>query len=324
MNETELTKGCPKCGRVIGEDVDVCPYCGYKFADINAYFAKMSEEKFDSTGKYAGILKRIIALFTDVFFVGGLFIIIITLLLNFSNLNVPNYSFLIIFGVIFFVYKLLMEGMSSSTIGKKVVGIEVSTLTENEIGFKESIIRNIAIIFDFITLGIGFLMIAFSKNNVALHDVIAKTLVINSKEEVANDDYAPGAVRLIAFILDCAILYGLIYLIGLGFDYIDENFILPIYIYKYLYNIEIILDVFLVLVYFSGLESGSRGASIGKRLTGMRIETLDGKRMGMFKAFIRTLCIIIEVLTFGYLLCMVTNKKQTLKDKIVGTKVIRI
>ena len=324
MNGSELTKGCPKCGRVIGEEVEICPYCGYKFAEINAYFSKVADEKFNVTGKYAGILKRVIAFLTDVVFLGGISLIILAITLCFMDIVIPPYLYLIIFLILLLLYKILMEGFFGATIGKKLVGIEVVTKTESKISIKESIIRNLSLILDVITLGIGFFMIAFTKDKVALHDIVAKTLVVNSYEETENDSYAPGAIRLVAFVIDIAIIYGLIYLIGMGFDYIEANYILSDRVSSNIPIIEFTLSVVIALFYFIILETGSRGASIGKRFTGIKIETLAGDRMGFFRAFIRTLCLSVEILTFGYMLCAFTNKKQTLKDKIVGTKVNRI
>lgn len=324
MNNSELTKGCPKCGRVIGEEVEICPYCGYKFAEINAYFSKAADEKFNTVGKYAGLLKRIIAFLTDVVFLGGICLIILAITICFLDVVIPPYLYLIIFLIILFIYKIIMEGCFSASIGKKLVGIEVVTKTENKIGFKESLIRNFSLILDVLTLGIGFIMIAFTRDKVALHDIVAKTLVINSNEETVNDSYAPGAIRLVAFAIDIAIIYGLIYLVKMGFDYIEANYILSDRFSSIIPIAEFSISVIIALFYFVILETGSRGASIGKRLTGIKVETLDGERMKFFRALIRTLCLSVEVLTFGYMLCAFTNKKQTLKDKIVGTKVNRI
>ncbi len=324
MNGSELTKGCPKCGRVIGDEVEICPYCGYKFAEINAYFSKVADEKFNVTGKYAGLLKRIIAFLTDVVFIGGVSLIVLAITLCLMDFVIPPYLYLITFLLVLLIYKILMEGFFSATIGKKLVGIEVVTRLENKISIKESIVRNLSLLLDVITLGIGFIMIAFTKDKVALHDVVAKTLVVNSNEETVNDSYAPGAIRLVAFAIDIAIVYGLIYLIGMGFDYIESNYILSDRVSSNIPVIEFTISLVIAILYFVMLETGSRGASIGKRLTGIKIETLDGDRMGFFRALIRTLCLSIEILTFGYMLCAFTNKKQTLKDKIVGTKVNRI
>lgn len=38
-------KGCPKCGRAVDGNLNNCPYCGYKFAELNIMYEKAIMEK---------------------------------------------------------------------------------------------------------------------------------------------------------------------------------------------------------------------------------------------------------------------------------------
>jgi len=324
MNEQGLSRGCPKCGRIVDISGDICPHCGYKFSELNEYFKKMEKEKFNTVdSKYAGFLKRTIAFLTDIIFVT----LICLLFISFSIImqyDFENYIYVMFIIAIFWIYKIAFEGIISATIGKKLVGIKVTTLTEEKINIGKALLRNLCITLDVITSGIGIVMMLFNKKSMALHDVVSKTLVINSEETLEIDDYAPGIIRILAFAIDIAVLYGIAYLINMGVDYIEGNYIMSIELSQNIKTIEIWSIAIISFFYFVLFESGSSGSSIGKKIFGIRIKTLHGNRMSTFVAIIRTICLFIEIITFGFMLCLITNKKQTLKDRIVDTKVIRI
>lgn len=324
MNEQILARGCPKCGRSVDMANDTCPHCGYKFKELNDYFKKMEKGKFDTVGsKYAGLLKRMIAFLIDFVLVTLICLIFISFGII-MQYNYENYMYIVFIVVVFWVYKIILEGTLSVTIGKKLTGIQVVTIAEEKIGFVKSLLRNFSMIFNVLTLGIGIIMILFNKKSMALHDIISKTIVINAEESLEFDDYAPGVIRLVAFAIDIAILYGIAYLINLGVNYIEGNYIMSVELSQNIKTIEKILICAISFFYFVLFESGSGRSTIGKKMLGMRIETLNGEKMNILLATIRTICLFIEIITFGFMLCLVTNKKQTLKDRIVDTKVIRI
>ncbi len=64
------------------------------------------------------------------------------------------------------------------TIGKRIVGIRVSSQDGGRVTFGKATIRHFSKILSSIILGIGFLMIFFTKKRQALHDKIAHTVVI--------------------------------------------------------------------------------------------------------------------------------------------------
>lgn len=74
----------------------------------------------------------------------------------------------------------LEAGPWQATLGKRAMGLAVSDETGGRIGWGKSIGRNISKLFisNFVTLGIGSLIAAFTDRKQALHDMIAGTVVV--------------------------------------------------------------------------------------------------------------------------------------------------
>lgn len=71
-----------------------------------------------------------------------------------------------------------------STVGKKVVGIEVvDILSLGDLSLKQAIIRFFSYGLSYALFGCGFLMALVHPEKLALHDVIAKTISIKSKKK---------------------------------------------------------------------------------------------------------------------------------------------
>lgn len=67
-----------------------------------------------------------------------------------------------------------------ATPGKMALGIEITTVDGDSIGFGRALLRYVGYLASTITLLIGFLMIAFTRQKRGLHDYIAGTVVIKS------------------------------------------------------------------------------------------------------------------------------------------------
>ena len=78
-------------------------------------------------------------------------------------------------------------------------------------------------------------------------------------------------------------------------------------------------------LYFAFFESGGWQATPGKRLMGLRVTDLAGKRISFARATGRWLSKILSssILYIGFILVGLTDKKQGLHDKIVDTLVLR-
>ncbi|MGH9737938.1 MAG: RDD family protein [Candidatus Acidiferrales bacterium] len=77
--------------------------------------------------------------------------------------------------------------------------------------------------------------------------------------------------------------------------------------------------------YFALLESSALQASVGKRVLGIYVTDITGKRISFARATGRYFAMIISTLTFGigYLMAAFTPKKQMLHDIIAESLVLK-
>jgi len=84
----------------------------------------------------------------------------------------------------------------------------------------------------------------------------------------------------------------------------------------------------LLLVTYYGVLEGLFGATVGKRLAGLRVTDLEGRRIGPQAAVVRNLARLLDILPFGYLLggilTLTTRQHQRLGDRLAGTIVVPI
>lgn len=87
-------------------------------------------------------------------------------------------AWLVVTFVPFLYWPVLESSPWQATIGKRVMGLEVTDLDGNRLSFLRAFLRSLAKIISSIPLGIGFLIAAFTARKQALHDIIVKTLVV--------------------------------------------------------------------------------------------------------------------------------------------------
>ena len=145
------------------------------------------------TYTYAGFWWRLLAYFIDgiivyvLTFIPSLIIFVpLSILSSYSN----NYGYKLIFslftiiislliGLLVFCYNAWFESSKyQATPGKMLLGIIVTDETGNRVSFKKALLRNISKVISGLIIYIGFIMAAFTEKNQALHDIIAKTLVL--------------------------------------------------------------------------------------------------------------------------------------------------
>ncbi|MFN4226659.1 MAG: RDD family protein [Candidatus Ratteibacteria bacterium] len=94
-----------------------------------------------------------------------------------------TFIFLIIFFLIFSLYKILVVGRFGASLGKMIVGIKIVDENGNKISFKTAFIREVIVkqiiypIFNFISF-FGYLWAIWDKRKQTWHDKIARTIVI--------------------------------------------------------------------------------------------------------------------------------------------------
>jgi uncharacterized RDD family membrane protein YckC len=131
--------------------------------------------------EYAGFWRRVGAALID-----GLLIGIVTSPIYVAIGGDPDDRSAAVLGTVYpilalaqWLYFALMESSSrQATLGKMAIGIRVTDLDGNRIGFGKATGRYFAKFLSALILGIGYLMAAFTEKKQALHDILAGTLVV--------------------------------------------------------------------------------------------------------------------------------------------------
>jgi uncharacterized RDD family membrane protein YckC len=125
---------------------------------------------------YAPFWKRVVAVLIDGLLIG--------VPLNLITLSVANSETgSMIFSLIgILVYWFYFAGLESSekqaTIGKQAMGLKVTDMEGHPISFGKATGRHFGKILSSLILGIGYIMAAFTDKKQALHDIMAKALVV--------------------------------------------------------------------------------------------------------------------------------------------------
>jgi uncharacterized RDD family membrane protein YckC len=135
--------------------------------------------------EYGGFWARFVALVLDNAIV---FIIMLAMLLPLgmvvATIGMESLTDVVAWLVVTFVPFLYWPVLESSrwqaTFGKRIMGLEVTDLDGNRLGFLRALLRSLAKIISSIPFGIGFLIAAFTARKQALHDIIVKTLVVRT------------------------------------------------------------------------------------------------------------------------------------------------
>ena len=155
MTSAAATTFCPSCGQSAPADAGFCSGCGRVLTAV----------------VYAGFWIRFAAYIIDAII---LFIVNIALIVVLGQFG----SFVSI--AVGIVYAVGFWTALGATPGKMAVGIEITTVDGESIGFGKALLRYIGYFVSAITLLIGFLMIAFTGQKRGLHDYIAGTVVIKT------------------------------------------------------------------------------------------------------------------------------------------------
>lgn len=150
---------CPTCARVLESGTRFCGWCDQPTA----------------TGvEYAGFWIRCGAYLID-----GLVLGLFNLLVGLATEDVSQAQLLqIAFGAIYMVGFWVADG---ATPGKKVFGLRVQMVNGEPIGIGAGLLRYVGYYVSGLTLGIGFLMVAFTPEKRGLHDYIAGTVVVRQR-----------------------------------------------------------------------------------------------------------------------------------------------
>ncbi|MCM8766502.1 MAG: RDD family protein [Candidatus Omnitrophica bacterium] len=156
--------------------------------------------------KYANLFFRLLALIIDIFIFWCIYSITFRIFFPFANpdyfenlinnfysgkidfsdafvIIIKTFIFLVIFFLIFSLYKILVVGKFGASLGKMIVGIKILDENGNRISFRTAFIREVVVkqiiypIFFFISF-LGYLWAIWDKRKQTWHDKIARTIVI--------------------------------------------------------------------------------------------------------------------------------------------------
>lgn len=134
----------------------------------------------DSNISYAGFWKRFIALIVDVIIIVIPSAFISVPFMSGAPQGDPGaYANLIAFMVGWIYYASMESSKKQATLGKMLLGIKVTGMDGERIGFGKATGRHFGKIISGAILWIGYIMAAFTEKKQALHDKMAGCLVIN-------------------------------------------------------------------------------------------------------------------------------------------------
>jgi len=139
-------------------------------------------------GNYAGGVTRLVAFAADVGASWGLFTLGLAGLTFAINLvtgkqvNLASRQILALVAIIIweFVYFAYQWSLGGKTMGMALLGIRVVATDGDPITPRQAVIRTITLPLSFLILGLGFIGILLNKDRHALHDRLAKTVVVYS------------------------------------------------------------------------------------------------------------------------------------------------
>jgi uncharacterized RDD family membrane protein YckC len=139
-------------------------------------------------GNYAGGVTRLVAFAADIGASWGLFTLGVAGLAFAINLvsgkqvNLASRQIIALIAILIweFVYFAYQWSLGGKTIGMALLGIRVVATDGDPITPRQAVIRTLTLPLSFLLLGLGFIGILLNKDRHALHDRLAKTVVVYS------------------------------------------------------------------------------------------------------------------------------------------------
>ena len=170
---------CPRCSSVNEPGTTFCYSCGLPLDE----FGGAAPQAANAVGRPAGFWIRLLAWVMDTAILAGVQLILLTVL---PGTSIESYytdetfwttpdSLMAIVGALYYTV-----GVSafSTTPGKRALGIYVLRVDGKKVGFLRAFCRFLASDLSGLILGIGYLMIGFSRDKRGLHDHICDTVVV--------------------------------------------------------------------------------------------------------------------------------------------------
>ncbi len=123
-------------------------------------------------------------------------------------------AYLIPIGMQMVYYAWFHSGERQATLGKRAIGIKVTGMQGERISFARGVGRYFAFLLGGFTVGIGYVMAAFTERKQALHDMVASTYVVDQwayTDHPERQDETLGTLTKVILGLSIA-LYALVFL----------------------------------------------------------------------------------------------------------------
>lgn len=188
---------CTRCGHTNEEQARFCEACGISLGGAPQNLAGPPPFRPVAGVRYAGFWRRFLAIYIDGVVIGGAFYILIMpfSLLAYLAMSPSRASYgpaegmeavmgvmvvlAVIFGIVApWIYEAAMISSSKqATLGKRAVGIVVSDTQGRRISFGRATGRYFGKMVSSLTLGVGYIMAAFTERKQALHDMMADCIL---------------------------------------------------------------------------------------------------------------------------------------------------
>ena len=227
---------CSRCGMDVPDTAGMCPRCGRAAGGGNADLAVATLDPphlarggravaAAPRGRYAGFLRRVAAAMLD----GVIYtLLLVPLIVVFGVLAGPWLSqgtepspgivllyYAASWALGWLYYASQHASRHQATFGKRALRIKVVTLDGRRLTFAHASGRYLAYLVAGFTFGIGYVIAAFTRRRQALHDMMAKTLVV-SRETTAGDlADGLGAPKASPALVAVAVAAGLVPLAGI-------------------------------------------------------------------------------------------------------------
>lgn len=126
--------------------------------------------------------KRFCAYIIDIIFVSIIVHLLDKVFVMTDTLPALDIRYILYYFIGVMYFALQESSAYQATLGKRLLNLSVCNLDGERISLVRAIARNILRILNWLIFSIGYLFILFTKKEQGLHDLIAKTLVIDESE----------------------------------------------------------------------------------------------------------------------------------------------
>ncbi len=184
---------CPNCGEEVLDQARFCHHCGHLLESVrHEHFLDHTSHSVDGPIQYAPVWRRGIASVIDVVTIVAVmlpgviaFFWLVEVLTGWIGMEPDDGRFLagmaavLLWLVADWLYHAMMHsGPRQGTYGKYFMGLKVTGLSGEPVGFPQATGRHFAKFLSTFPLLIGFFIAPFTRRKQALHDMVAGTLVV--------------------------------------------------------------------------------------------------------------------------------------------------